>query len=91
MSRTKAAPTVANGLGANMKLFGIDDPSAGTLFAANSNASRPSRSGPGFGSTPEIVRLLRAFNSIKDHDLRWIVLKFVETTAGTEHIGTKQG
>ena len=91
MSRTKAAPTVANELGANMKLFGIDDPSAGSLLAANSNASSLSQFGLGPGSTPETVRLLRAFNSIKDHDLRWIVVKFVELTAGIEHMGTKQG
>ena len=86
MSRIKATRMVPSAIAANMKFFGVDLAQVGALSAANSNSSPSKQSGLGSASEPETQRLLRAFNSIENNELRRLVIRFVESTAGRIHL-----
>lgn len=73
---------IANALGAKVELSVSDSLEAGPPSTANSNRASPAQTSLGAAPSPETLRLLRAFNSIKDREVRLIVLTFVETTAG---------
>jgi hypothetical protein len=53
--------------------------------ASNSNDARASKTVVNLAPPAETKRLLRAFNSVTDRDLRRILVDFVETAAGIGH------
>ena len=77
MDLTKAPP-IASAHGVVPECLSFDDRGSDLVSAANSNEAGTSHS-------PEMLRLIRAFNSIEDRLVRLAVLQIVETTAGIKH------
>jgi hypothetical protein len=59
--------------------------------ASNSNETLQLQSAVGIAPSAETTRLLRAFNSIQNRDLRRILVEFVETAAGIGHGSARHG
>jgi len=77
MNVTKSPP-IASADGVVPGYLNFADRGSDLVSAANSNEA-------GTSYSPEMLRFIRAFNSIEDRLVRLAVLQIVETTAGIKH------